>query len=138
MKIQKKTKQIIIITIIAVSAFVLIAIFLSNKNKQTIKINNEISQENSEEISVDVKNIKSIRGKIVDINTGEIKIAVENEEDLVLEIPQKNVSFIKQEKKENGEFLNEEIGLFNLKKEQEADIQYNSQTKELIMIVINN
>ncbi|MDO9231294.1 MAG: hypothetical protein Q7U36_02290 [bacterium] len=80
--------------------------------------------------------VENIIGKITDINVNRVSIATESGDALVLAIPSSGVSFVKQKILEDGSYLNERIALFDIPKNQDIDIQYNSETNELMMIVV--
>ena len=131
----KKTQLIIILTL---GVFI-----LAGCGKKAVQ--NNPTTNNSQEKSVTAKPapeefagnvIRNTQAKIISVNTGAIEITTEIGEKLTLKIPQKGASFIKQIKQANGEMLLEDIGLMDISKEKNVDIQYNGQTNEVMMILV--
>ncbi len=99
---------------------------------------------NLQEKSVDsdfLKNIdlfatENITGVIVTTNIDFIEVLREDGEKMNLGIPSSGASFFKQIEQDNGEVLLEEIGLLNIPQNQKVDIQYDSQTREVRLIMV--
>ena len=141
----KKNIRASLIVIISVLAFVLV-VMLVYKNKKSIpqvinqkieklqnKEENKISEENVNE--VEAKDIKFITGKIISIDISSVKIKTSDGE-LTLSIPEQNVSFLQKTTQKNGDLLMKEIGLFDVVKNKDVEIQYNSTTNEVILVEI--
>ncbi|HAT74096.1 MAG TPA: hypothetical protein DCS08_03755 [Candidatus Moranbacteria bacterium] len=147
-KMEQKNKKNIrasLIVIISVLAFVLV-VMLVYKNKKSIpqvinqkieklqnKEENKISEENVNE--VEAKDIKFITGKIISIDISSVKIKTSDGE-LTLSIPEQNVSFLQKTTQKNGDLLMKEIGLFDVVKNKDVEIQYNSAKNEVMLIVV--
>jgi len=141
----KKNIRASLIVIISVLAFVLV-VMLVYKNKKSIpqvinqkieklqnKEENKISEENVNE--VEAKDIKFITGKIISIDISSVKIKTSDGE-LTLSIPEQNVSFLQKTTQKNGDLLMKEIGLFDVVKNKDVEIQYNSAKNEVMLIVV--
>ena len=141
----KKNLRASLIVIISILAFVLV-VMLVYKNKKSIpqvinqkieklqnKEENKISEENVNE--VEAKDIKFITGKIISIDISSVKIKTSDGE-LTLSIPEQNVSFLQKTTQKNGDLLMKEIGLFDVVKNKDVEIQYNSTTNEVILVEI--
>ena len=141
----KENLRASLIVIISVLAFVLV-VMLVYKNKKSIpqvinqkieklqnKEENKISEENVNE--VEAKDIKFITGKIISIDISSVKIKTSDGE-LTLSIPEQNVSFLQKTTQKNGDLLMKEIGLFDVAKNKDAEIQYNSAKNEVMLIVV--
>ena len=141
----KKNLRASLIVIISVLAFVLV-VMLVYKNKKSIpqvinqkieklqnKEENKISEENVNE--VEAKDIKFITGKIISIDISSVKIKTSDGE-LTLSIPEQSVSFLQKTTQKNGDLLMKEIGLFDVAKNKDAEIQYNSAKNEVMLIVV--
>ena len=141
----KENLRASLIVIISVLAFVLV-VMLVYKNKKSIpqvinqkieklqnKEENKISEENVNE--VEAKDIKFITGKIISIDISSVKIKTSDGE-LTLSIPEQSVSFLQQTTQKNGDLLMKEIGLFDVVKNKDVEIQYNSAKNEVMLIVV--
>ena len=141
----KENLRASLIVIISVLAFVLV-VMLVYKNKKSIpqvinqkieklqnKEENKISEENVNE--VEAKDIKFITGKIISIDISSVKIKTSDGE-LTLSIPEQNVSFLQKTTQKNGDLLMKEIGLFDVVKNKDVEIQYNSAKNEVMLIVV--
>ena len=141
----KENLRASLIVIISVLAFVLV-VMLVYKNKKSIpqvinqkieklqnKEENKISEENVNE--VEAKDIKIVTGKIISIDISSVKIKTSDEE-LTLSIPEQNVSFLRKTTQKNGDLSMKEIGLFDVAKNKDAEIQYNSAKNEVMLIVV--
>ena len=141
----KKNIRASLIVIISVLAFVLV-VMLVYKNKKSIpqvinqkieklqnKEENKISEENVNE--VEAKDIKIVTGKIISIDISSVKIKTSDGE-LTLSIPEQSVSFLQKTTQKNGDLLMKEIGLFDVVKNKDVEIQYNSTTNEVILVEI--
>ncbi len=129
-----KKIKIIIISAAALVVLVIIAmIIFSGKDNGLVKINDSIAPALEEEIE---KNpIENAIGEINNISANSIEATLETGEKIILNIPKTGVSFIKQTEKDN-KIIAEEIGLFEIPKNQKVDIQYNKQTKEIMMVIV--
>ena len=141
----KKNIRASLIVIISVLAFVLV-VMLVYKNKKSIpqvinqkieklqnKEENKISEENVNE--VEAKDIKIVTGKIISIDISSVKIKTSDGE-LTLSIPEQSVSFLQKTTQKNGDLLMKEIGLFDVVKNKDVEIQYNSAKNEVMLIVV--
>ncbi|HAT74104.1 MAG TPA: hypothetical protein DCS08_03795 [Candidatus Moranbacteria bacterium] len=141
----KKNLRASLIVIISILAFVLV-VMLVYKNKKSIpqvinqkieklqnKEENKISEENVNE--VEAKDIKIVTGKIISIDISSVKIKTSDGE-LTLSIPEQSVSFLQKTTQKNGDLLMKEIGLFDVVKNKDVEIQYNSTTNEVILVEI--
>ena len=141
----KENLRASLIVIISILAFVLV-VMLVYKNKKSIpqvinqkieklqnKEENKISEENVNE--VEAKDIKIVTGKIISIDISSVKIKTSDEE-LTLSIPEQNVSFLRKTTQKNGDLSMKEIGLFDVAKNKDAEIQYNSAKNEVMLIVV--
>ncbi len=90
-----------------------------------------LTEEKKEELAA----IKNTIGTIRSVDIGAIVVST-IDGDLTLKVPQEGASFVTQTLQEDGSFLMEEIGLFDLPTEKEADIQYNGTTNEVMLVVI--
>ena len=55
----------------------------------------------------------------------------------MLKIPQKEVSFRTQTLLADGSFLKKEISLVDISADEDVEIQYNSETNEVMLVVVN-
>ncbi len=134
------TALIIILVIIAV----VFVIMVMNKDKQSMSQETmpEITQETeegvtplTEEKKEELAAIKNTTGTLTSIDIGAIVVSTQ-ERDLTLKIPQEGASFVTQTIQEDESFLIEEIGLFDIPTDSEADVQYNGTTNEVMLVVV--
>lgn len=140
----KKNFRAGLIITVSILAFIL-AVMLVYKNKRVIpqvvkqKIEKlqekEETKETEKENEVNPKDIKDITGKIISMDISAIKVKTDKEE-LTFVIPEKGVSFMEQKKQKNGDLSMKEIGLFQVPKNKNVEIQYNDLTKEVMLIVV--
>ncbi|MFZ2975084.1 MAG: hypothetical protein WA055_00460 [Candidatus Moraniibacteriota bacterium] len=135
-------KKILIISIIAVVLFAVIFLFIINRNYKK-KISTSSGQNVqappvllTEDKKTEIANAKNIIGKIVSINIDNIEIITSKGEKLTLNVPQAGASFVMQIIQKDGNFLNKEIGLFDIMKNKEVKIQYNSKTNDVMLIMV--
>ncbi len=121
----EKKKKIIIISgaIMAVILVVILAVTIITKNNKA-----------KEKLKAPL--VENIVGKIINIDVEKIEVATKDGSVLILAVPPNGVSFAKQRILEDGSYLNERIALFDIPKDKDVDIQYNSETNELRMIVV--
>jgi amino acid permease len=125
-----KKNKIILITISILVVIVLVFVFsmmFFGKNKE---LNNSNIQ------NVVVEDLKNATGKIVSVEISQIKIKNIAGENMSFKIPEKDVAFYRQFQQEENEFLNEEIGLFDIKEGDEVQIQYDNKTNEALLITV--
>lgn len=139
----KKIFQISLIIIIGVLVFIL-AGMLVYKNKKVAPVfndsninknQNNLTKKNTEEKKAELIDVVNIVGKIISIDIDTIKVLV-NEEEKNLKVPARGANFVKQAKQKDGSFLNTEIGLFDIPKNKDAEVQYNGATNEVMLIVV--
>ncbi len=148
---EQKNKKILMILIItlAILAFIFATIFAINKNKvKDASKTNQSSGKNlnddeedptpkiSEEKKAQVAAIRNIKGKITKIEVNSIEVIPTEGEKLTLKVPQKGANFSSLTKREDGAFMVKEIGLFDIPKNKEVDIQYNSTTNEVMLVSV--
>ncbi|MFZ2975699.1 MAG: hypothetical protein WA055_03715 [Candidatus Moraniibacteriota bacterium] len=126
--------------------FILVMMKIENKRKPAISDNeimeNSSSIKNAEPVSSltrdekdKLENVENIAGRINFINVGSIKIST-NKGELILKIPQKEVTFTMNVLQKDGSFISRKIGLLDLPKDKDVDVSYNSKTSELISILV--
>lgn len=130
----QKSKLIIIWAVIIIILAIIVTIVIVNKNNKPVEINQTISLPQKKVIKESAT--KSVIGKVnvIDVNT--MEVTTDKGEKLMLNIPSKEVSFIKQSQEKEGEILLEDIGLLDISKEQNVEVQYNSQTDDLMMVTV--
>jgi len=148
---EQKNKKIlmILIIILAILAFVFATIFAINKNKtKNSPMRTPSSEKNlnddeedptpeiSEEKRAQIAAIRNIKGKITKIEVSSIEITPTEGGKLTLKVPQKGANFSSLTKREDGVFMVKEIGLFDIPKNKEVDIQYNSTTNEVMLVSV--
>ncbi|MDO9231542.1 MAG: hypothetical protein Q7U36_03660 [bacterium] len=148
---EQKNKKIILILIIvlAILAFIFATIFAINKNKAknsskttpAVEKNLNDDEEDqtpkiSEEKKAQVAAIRNIKGKITAIDISAISVTPTTGEKLTLKVPQKGANFSSLTKQKDGSFMAKEIGLFEIPKNKEVDIQYNSTTNEVTLVTV--
>lgn len=146
---ERKNKKILMMLVIILSilAFILMAIFAINKKRekdslkttpsienQTNKEQEELSFQINEEKKVQVEAIRNIKGKIIVIDISAIEVISAEGEKLTLNVPQEGVNFLSQIKGKDGAFSVKEIGLLDIPKDKEVDIQYNSSNNEVMLV----
>ena len=153
----EKNSKIILTTLIIILVIIAVVfvIMIMNKDKQPmaqettpVEIAQEAEEGSSEEGSSEdgvtplteekkeeLAAIKNTIGTIRSVDIGAIVVST-IDGDLTLKVPQEGASFVTQTLQEDGSFLMEEIGLFDLPTEKEADIQYNGTTNEVMLVVI--
>lgn len=138
-----------LIIVVGTLAFILMLIFIyKNKNKKDISpvINStpELSLPEkkdgvtplTEEKKAELKAIRNITGKITAINDDSIDVIRSNGDALTLNIPDQGVNFVKESAQKDGSFLNEKIELSSVPKNKQINIQYNSTTNNVMLIVV--
>ncbi|MDA3815505.1 MAG: hypothetical protein PF549_04005 [Patescibacteria group bacterium] len=142
------TSLIIILAIIAVVFIVMIAKKDSQLKPQPTPPTTEAPQAQTEEMPEDeviplteekkaeFAVIENTTGTITSVDTGAIVVSTAEGEDLTLKIPEEGANFVTQTVQEDGAFLMEEIGLFDIPEDSEADIQYNGSTNEVMLVTI--
>ena len=136
-------KKIKIAIIVAVVLIVVISITIvlvgNNKNKTLNQQKVVVPVDVSAKKEVKNDDIQTVVGKIIsiDANAENIEFSLNDGRKLSLIVQSGEASFIKQGKKKDGTFVNETIGLLNVPKNQDVEIQYNAKNNELIMIVVN-
>ncbi|MFA6160366.1 MAG: hypothetical protein WC678_04765 [Parcubacteria group bacterium] len=144
---EQKNKSILAVSIIvlAILTLILVAIIMKNKKKSVAppktNPNIEESQKNStsqisEEKKAEVAAIRNIKGKITDIKIDSISVTPTTGEKLTLKVPQKGANFSSLTKQKDGSFMVKEIGLFEVPKNKEVSIQYNSTTNEVMLVEV--
>lgn len=136
-----------LIIIVGVLAFIFVVLVIY-KNKQVIPpaINSNLGLPKTqkddgiipltEEKKAQLQAIRNITGKIVSTKEDAINVAADNGEKLSLKIPEQGANFIKETIQTDGSFLDEKIELTKVPKNKQIDIQYNSTTKEVMLIVV--
>ena len=127
-------KKIIIISSIIVVVLVVILVAISFNKKDKVQ-NKSLPPILTTEEQTEKKSIENVVGKITTINASYVEVIVGGAEKIKLDIPQSGVTFAKQTKKDN-KLISEEIGLFDLPKDKDVEIQYNSGTKKLMMVIV--
>ena len=90
----------------------------------------------SEEEKTKIANIKNVTAKITSISISSIKATTSDGEELNLIVPQSGASFTEQTVQKDGSFMNKEIGLLQVPKNKNVEIQYDSATNEVLLIII--
>ncbi|PIP27988.1 MAG: hypothetical protein COX29_03495 [Candidatus Moranbacteria bacterium CG23_combo_of_CG06-09_8_20_14_all_35_22] len=134
----KKKKIIIISTVVlVVLAIILTVVIILKKNKPVFvtppQKSNKVDKFAKEKFEM---TYQRITGTISSIDIKFIEVALENGKKIKLNIPKKNVSFIKPIKQENGEIFLKQIGLFDIPQNQPVEIQYNVKTNEVMLVVV--
>jgi outer membrane lipopolysaccharide assembly protein LptE/RlpB len=80
--------------------------------------------------------VQNIQAKINKVDISAIEVTTESGEKLTLKIPQQGANFYKVTKQKNNEMKSEEIGLFDIPKEQMVSIQYDGQNNQVMMISV--
>ena len=149
----KKIALLIIVLAVVVFILVILAVSLNKKSKKDSpnipqeinSVNNQSNENNaeeeggfqiSEEKKATLEALKNITGKVSAVDTNSIEITSTIGEKISLNVPQKGVNIVKQTKQSNGSFLVEPIGLFDIPENKEVDVQYDSRTNELKMLVV--
>lgn len=136
----KQKIKIVIIIATAILAFVAIVVFLlGGKNKNSNEQETFIPSNVSLQKETKKEDIRNITGRVlsVDANVENIQIGLSGDRKLNLTTRAGEFSILKQGKQADGNFVNEIIGIFDVPKDQDVEIQYNGQTNELIMILVN-
>lgn len=146
-KKNKNNFQASMVVIVGALAFILV-ILIIYKKKQVVPpaispiVQLPMTQKDdgvvplSEEKKAQLQAIRNITGKIISIKDANINVTVGNGEKLVLEIPEQGANFIKETVQADGSFLDEKIELTKIPKNKQIDIQYNSTTNEVMLIVV--
>lgn len=129
---EQKKKIIIIGGVVVLVILVVILVVMFRNRKPKIVIPTGISSQKE----LKKNPTQNIIGSISSVDAGIIEIISDQGEKIVLTVPSSGVSFKKQTLQEDGSFLNEDIGLFDLPKNKEVKVQYNGETNELMMIVV--
>jgi cell division protein FtsL len=141
-------KRVIMILMILMLISASIFIYLIYKNKQTTTttpttppktaLEKEVEEKTPSE--EDVLNIKMTKATIKKIDLAKLTVYLtEEDQELELNISQDEpVSFVKQTKQEDESMLNEEVALLDLPLDKEVEVQYNSKTKQLLMVILKN
>ena len=79
--------------------------------------------------------IKVVTGTINSVNISKITVSTP-EGEMELNVPQKGASFVKQTTQEDGSFLVEDIGLFDLPTDKAVEIQYNSNSNDVMLVSV--
>ncbi|MFA6160115.1 MAG: hypothetical protein WC678_03450 [Parcubacteria group bacterium] len=135
----KKIKIAIAVTVaVIVVASIWIVLAGSNRNKKSNQQETVVPIKASSRKEVKEYDIQTVIGKVVSIdeNAENIQINLKDGRKLSLIINAGAVDVIKQGKQKDGSFVNESIGLFNVPKDEDVEIQYNAKTNELLMIVV--
>ncbi|HAT73848.1 MAG: hypothetical protein US30_C0004G0051 [Candidatus Moranbacteria bacterium GW2011_GWF2_36_839] len=136
----KKIKIAIIVAVVVI-VIISIAIVLLGSNKNKTPNQSEVITPTKVSARKEVKedNIQTVVGKIlsIDANVENIEVGLNDGRKLNLYMQSGEFSVIKQGKKKDGTFVNETIGLLDVPKNQDVEIQYNAKNDELIMIVVN-
>ena len=90
----------------------------------------------SEEEKTKIANIKNVTAKITSISISSIKATTSDGKELNLIVPQSGASFAEQTTQKDGSFMNKEIGLLQVPKNKNVEIQYDSATNEVLLIII--
>jgi cell division protein FtsL len=141
-------KRVILILMILMLILASIFIYLIYKNKQTTpttpttlpKTALEKEVEEKTLTKEEVANIKTVKATIKNIDLAKLKVhLIEEDQELELNISQDEpVSFVKQTKQEDESMLNEEVALLDLPLDREVEIQYNSKTNQLLMVILQS
>ncbi|KKP80241.1 MAG: hypothetical protein A2271_02945 [Candidatus Moranbacteria bacterium RIFOXYA12_FULL_35_19] len=129
-------KKIIIISSIGIAVLILIVtlvvVFSGKKNNST-----ETPPKILEPLPIADRNfIKNVEGTINHIDLNTVVMTTNTGRRLNLTFSKKGVSFMKQQKQEDGNILLTKIGLLDIAENQEANIQYDSETDEAMLIVV--
>jgi hypothetical protein len=138
-KMKEKNKKILI-PLIAVVFFAAAVFFIINKkasDKTASNISTATIEKKEEASQPETEPLKNIKGQIKSVDISGIKVLTEEKEEIFLKISQEKAAhFFESTKKKEGGFTNKEIGLLDLPLNKDAEIQFNSQTNELRMIII--
>jgi hypothetical protein len=127
---EEKNKKILIV-LMAVIVFAAISFFFINE-----KASDKISQKTENEASLNSE--KNIKGKVKSVDAGGIGVVSETGEELFFKISQdKGPSFWEKTiLSDEKSFAIKEIGLFEIPLDKDVEIKLNSQTNELLEIIV--
>ena len=127
---EKKNIKVIMGLIIAVIITIIALVVIFGKG--TLEKNNQGSGTSTEKGGGEIKNIV---GRITSIKSSKIEVTSLDGKNLVLKIsPQAGASFVKQTLQPDGTILNEDVGLFDLPKNQYLRIQYYTQSNYIRIV----
>jgi len=107
----------------------------NTKNLISININEKnIVQIGEKEI--DLADIKTLTTKITSISINFIKATTSDGKEFILSVPQTGASFVQQITQKDGSFIEKEIGLLEVPINKDVEIQYNSKTNEVMLVII--
>jgi hypothetical protein len=145
---EDKNKKILVILLVVVAFVAIVAFLLNNKKEATPTdptpptiveptTNGENQPADTMPVTEDILAIENITGKLTMVDIGAVKVETEAGEELTLNISQEEgASFIKQPKQGEDTFMNEEIGLLDLPLNKTVEIQYNTQSNNLMMVIV--
>lgn len=131
-------KKIIIFSVIAFVFLVLIGVMIFAGKKEVKKDFNlqENLPNNDFQKNLNLSTIEYITGVVGEVDIDFVEIILENDEKIILKVPASGASFFKQVEQENGDIFLKDIGLLNIPQNQTVDVQYDSQTREIRLIII--
>lgn len=142
---EKNNKIILaaLIIILVIIAVVLVAILMTKDTKQVtqtpqVQEQTELKKEITpltEEKKEELAAIKVTTGTLTSIDIARINVLTP-EGDLELMVPQQGASFVNQTIQEDGSFLIEDVGLFDLPTDKEVEIQYNSASNTVMLVTV--
>jgi len=142
---QNKRILVLLLVVLLISGTLLIVFMLNQKKtnptNNSISLNEKIPPEGKTTPTTKekekIQNIKAGRGVLESVDIGAVVFNPnEQEQTITLKIPNEGTSFVNLIKQEDGSFLNEEIGLFDLPLNEEVEVQYDSAENELMMIMV--
>jgi len=141
----KKNLQIGLIITVGVLIFSFLMSVIYKKKQNIIPVTNQnselpITQKDegtvplTEEKKVELAAIKNIKGKIIATENSNIEVETTEGEKITLKAPLEGANFSILTKQEDGSFMVKAVGLSEIPKNKEADIQYNSTTNEVLLV----
>jgi hypothetical protein len=135
----KKLRNILIGLVVAGVLVLVVVIILNKKDNSVVSTTPEKESAEAKAVREDFETTyQNVTGTVTSVDFGALEVLLENGNKLSLKIPDKNVSFLSPIEQENGEILLENIGLFDIPQDQLVDIQYNTRTNEVMLVVVSN
>jgi regulatory protein YycI of two-component signal transduction system YycFG len=134
----EQKKKIILISLVVFLAIglVLVIVFVSKRSKLATDSPSEESKEAQIAREEFETTYQKVTGTVTSVKIEALDVLLENGTKLSLNIPHENVSFLKPVKRENGDVVLKNIGLFDIPENQLVDIEYNIRTNEVMLVVV--
>ena len=107
-----------------------------DESGEEVTVKDGETKELTEEEKTEVAAIKNVTAKITSVSLTSIKATTSDGAELSLTIPQTGASFTEQTTQADGSNIQKEIGFLELPKNKDVEIQYNSKTNTVRLVIV--